>query len=156
MTAAQIKAGICDLFYPVGSYYETSLTDEIPSGASTPNATDLANLGVTWFNPNYAWTGTWEKISDHTVLISAHETGTYALGSTGGSVSRSIELSNLPPGMIRSSGTKTSRQIKALTGGSDYYTVTSASAWTVSNTSTQNGFSVMQPWVAVNRWHRTA
>jgi uncharacterized repeat protein (TIGR02543 family) len=54
---------IYDVFYPVGSYFETSLTSAIPSGQSTPTSTDLDNLGVTWFDPNYAWGGTWVKVA---------------------------------------------------------------------------------------------
>lgn len=41
--------GLLDLFYPVGSYYETSNTS---------------------FNPNTSWGGTWVEESDGTVLVS--------------------------------------------------------------------------------------
>lgn len=61
---------IYDVFYPVGSYYETNLPSAIPSGQSTPTSTDLENLGVTWFDPNFAWGGTWtsEQIKDDKIV----------------------------------------------------------------------------------------
>lgn len=62
---------VFDIFYPVGSYYETSLPSAVPSGESTPTDTDLANLGVTWFNPKYAWGGTWVLEAEGIVHVSA-------------------------------------------------------------------------------------
>ena len=40
---------LIDFFYPIGSYYETSNSD---------------------FDPNKEWGGTWERITDGSVLIS--------------------------------------------------------------------------------------
>ncbi|MBQ6631603.1 MAG: InlB B-repeat-containing protein [Romboutsia sp.] len=60
------------LNYPVGSYYESSLSAAIPSGESEPTSTDLANLGITWFDPNYAWGGTWVLETSGVVHISAN------------------------------------------------------------------------------------
>ena len=69
---------IYDVFYPVGSYYETSLPSAIPSGKSAPTSTDLENLGVTWFNPKYAWGGTWtsEQINDDAIVDTTIYNGT--------------------------------------------------------------------------------
>ena len=50
---------ILNTFYPIGSYYETTLPYAIPSGESVPTEEDMSSLGLTWFNPNYAWGGTW-------------------------------------------------------------------------------------------------
>lgn len=74
---------IFDIFYPVGSYYETSLPDAIPSGESTPTDTDLANLGTTWFNPKYAWGGEWILETAGLVHVSgATEHAKYPVSST--------------------------------------------------------------------------
>lgn len=67
---SNIVKNIYDVFYPVGSYYETNLPSAIPSGQSTPTSTDLENLGVTWFDPNFAWGGTWVKVAQNTLLTS--------------------------------------------------------------------------------------
>jgi hypothetical protein len=65
MTAANTKAGLLDLFYPVGSYYETSDTN---------------------FNPNTAWGGTWKLDSAGKVTVArdANDTDFDTLGETGG------------------------------------------------------------------------
>lgn len=73
---------IFNLFYPVGSVYETSLPNAIPSGETEPTVEDLANLGVTWFDPHYQWGGTWELITDR-FLVGAGNL--YALGAEDGS-----------------------------------------------------------------------
>lgn len=58
-------SGLIDIFYPVGSYYETSDTS---------------------FNPNTAWGGTWSLESEGQVHISAGSN--YAAGSSYGSNSK--------------------------------------------------------------------
>lgn len=74
---------IFDIFYPVGSYYETSLPNAIPSGESTPTDTDLANLGTTWFNPKYAWGGEWSLETAGLVHVSgATNHAKYPVSST--------------------------------------------------------------------------
>lgn len=68
--------GLIDLFYPVGSYYETS------------------NLN---FNPNTAWGGTWVLDSQGRVTVSQTSSGTFAtVGGTGGAETVTIASSNLP------------------------------------------------------------
>lgn len=73
---------VFSLFYPVGSVYETSLPNAIPSGETTPTDEDLANLGVTWFDPHYQWGGTWELVQDR-FLVGAGNL--YAVDAEGGS-----------------------------------------------------------------------
>lgn len=68
--------GLIDLFYPVGSYYETS------------------NLN---FNPNTAWGGTWVLDSQGRVTVSQTSSGTFAtVGGTGGAETVTIASNNLP------------------------------------------------------------
>ena len=180
---------IIDMFYPVGSYYETSDTT---------------------FDPNMAWGGTWSLESAGQVHVSAG-TG-YVAGTTGGSATTSYT----PNGTVGSttltaaqSGVPAHGHDMSHThrGGGNTYFVTSddanatqsrfnnssngnryvdapssagkchhyTSTATSSITTTENntavdataghdhGFTgtaasidVMQPYVAVNRWHRTA
>lgn len=68
-----IKKQIALMAHPVGEYYWTS------------NAS---------FNPATAWGGTWERIQDGRVLISNN--GSHAVGSTGGSETVTLSLSQIP------------------------------------------------------------
>lgn len=68
-----ITENYLNMFYPVGSYYETSLIPKAPSGAT--KVSDLTNedketLGVTWFNPNFAWGGIWKLETEGIVHVS--------------------------------------------------------------------------------------
>lgn len=67
---------IFDLFYPVGSYYETSDTS---------------------FNPNIVWGGTWELEAEGVVHISGTTNGSYrvGVGITYGSNTKRIEDNNI-------------------------------------------------------------
>lgn len=73
---------IFDIFYPAGSYYETSLPPENPSGESEPTSEDITNLGVTWFDPHYQWGGSWVLVKDR-FLVGAGNL--YAVDSEDGS-----------------------------------------------------------------------
>lgn len=66
-----VMRSMFNIFYPKGSYYETHLTNEIPSGSVVPTAADLAALGDTWFDPNYVWGGTWILETAGQVHVSA-------------------------------------------------------------------------------------
>lgn len=74
---------LSDFIYPIGSYYETSLSATPPSGENTPTLDDIAVLGISWFDPNYVWNGHWELEASGNVHVSSG-TG-YTLGDTGGS-----------------------------------------------------------------------
>lgn len=158
---------IFDIFYPVGSYYETSLASAIPSGGSTPDATDLANLGVTWFDPNYAWGGTWELETAGRFNISAG-TG-YALGATGGNkdaavISHYHNPSTTSEYFVCNAYSEANNTRVAYSGSGnrlvDGLTSTGTSSFhhrkatqTVGESGTNRN---LPPYVAVNRWHRTA
>ena len=174
-----------DIFYPVGSYYETSKS-------------------TSEFNPGTAWGGTWELESSGLVHVSAG-TG-YTLGDTGGNKdaivpyhrhsvpalsgtatstghSHSVSAS-LPQKVAMSNGTWSSEQTSGLSGNTNriaqikssdsyaYSTSVNASlsgngahthpVTTVANNTGYEGVSGntenanMQPYIVVNRWHRTA
>ena len=110
------RAGLIDIFYPVGSYYETS--------DST-------------FDPNIAWNGTWVLEIGGQVHISA---------GTGYSISGALTNT--------SDGGATSHQHAV--GSSITNTNQVAGTCVVSLTNNTGSASSMQPYIIVNRWHRTA
>lgn len=161
---------IFNIFYPVGSYYETSDAN---------------------FNPNTNWGGTWELEAQGKVHIGA---GTdYTIGNTGGTSARSytpagtvgghkLTASELPShshiAMNRHSGSVDdylggSENTYGLKAGSstkaDTFYRTSVSLYdkdgdlidngkthTHGFTGTATSINIMQPYVVVNRWHRKA
>ena len=159
-------SALINIFYPVGSYYETSDGD---------------------FNPNTAWGGTWELEAQGLVHIGAG--ATYTIGSTGGSAThkhttQSHKLTAAESGLPAhthtqakhrhelntkwSSGsgsveayTMANNRTAGATRYTDYQTPTinenTAKAATSAHSHGDTGeTSTMQPYVAVNRWHRTA
>ena len=168
-TASEIS-GLIDMFYPIGSYYETSDTS---------------------FDPNVEWSGTWVLESGGLVHVSAG-TG-YTAGDTGGEAEHTLTTSEMPShthiqdrhrhsapnssydafmvynftslGEVGLSETRVSQA----TSGSRYAvscnnasfdaTYTRYVAYdtpTNQNTGGGDSHNNMQPYVVVNRWHRTA
>ena len=161
---------IFDIFYPVGSYYETDNNN---------------------FNPNTAWGGTWELESQGRVHIGSgpdylvKATGgksaqSYTpVGTVGGHALKDYELpSHSHIAMNRKSGSVDdhaggSENTYGLKAGADtkssVFYRTSVSLYnkdgepidngkthTHSFTGTTTTIDIMQPYVVVNRWHRTA
>ena len=161
MTTAQVDTlvgnitaaggSLIDFFYPVGSYYETSDTT---------------------FNPNIRWGGTWVLETEGQVHVSAGEN--YEVGDTGGEETHTLVESELP-------AISASFSIHGQEGGTIFYHVngnatgtevsnkyhttnTTTNAKTGANSFTTPGIAFgnddahnnMQPYVVVNRWHRTA
>ena len=171
-----------DIFYPVGSYYETSNTV---------------------FNPNTEWGGTWELENGGLVHIGSG--AGYSVGDTGGEETHTLTKteSGLPSHgheFIRPTVSSSGSVTGGITGGSHHHAVGWSSVnrgsgstgtrqvSTVSGSNTNNtsdtththdlpnhthtltGGSVsdntgadaasahnnMQPYIVVNRWHRTA
>ena len=65
--------GLIDVFYPVGSYYETSDKN---------------------FNPNISWGGTWKKDNSGVFLVS--EDSSLTLGNTGGEKTHQLTINEMP------------------------------------------------------------
>lgn len=142
---------VIDMFYPVGSYYETS--------DST-------------FNPNTTWGGTWVLETEGQVHVSAGEN--YEVGDAGGSKymqahthdftqpktpSHSHTLyyrkASATSGNSWIVGTSTNNDgTTTVTGGSGV-SCTGGSVGAVSGATTGNADN-MPPYIVVNRWHRTA
>lgn len=133
-----------DLFYPVGSYYETS------------DAT---------FDPNIAWCGTWIEDTKGRVTVSKSDSGTFAtVGKTGGSETHTLTIEEMPkhhhlfkrgselllPAIDRA---------RTTTWGASYvedsaYKVASADG--AEDKGNDQPHNNLQPYIVVKRWHRTA
>lgn len=152
------KMSLIDLFYPVGSYYETSNTS---------------------FDPNVSWGGTWEEDTAGRVLV-AQDNGTFStVGDTGGS---ETHVHTVVAGIrtFYSSGMlETTNGLYIKDENGNYSTNTSGTLLSAesskrnsglqSNVTTFNhdGFAVqatgstysasgLQPYTVIKRWHRTA
>lgn len=166
-TTSKINAtGLLNLFYPVGSFYETS---------------DAS------FNPNAAWGGTWVRETEGLVHIGSGRN--YTAGSTGGEKTVTLTTSQIPAHThgskslvgafeARRCGTNGGTDIIATVSGivsraqdgasvAATVNVSSGTAYNrdkITITATHEHSSVggggshnnMQPYVVVNRWHRTA
>lgn len=133
MDADSTLRALFDFIHPVGSYYETS---------------DAS------FNPNTTWGGTWVLETEGQVHISAG--ANYIVGSTGGEATHTLTIDEMP--------SHSHSYAKAF--GSGVQGASGASYWVLGNptddslsTSTTGGGQAhnnMQPYIVVNRWHRTA
>lgn len=166
-TSKYAITSLIDVFYPVGSFYET--TDDT-------------------FDPNTAWTGTWVLEAEGLVHIGAGST--YSVGDSGGESEVTLTTSQIPAHthgskslvgtfQVRRGGTDGStdvvgRPYSGIVSTDQTGSTVAASIATSSNQShardvitinaTHEHTSVgggtahnnMQPYVVVNRWHRTA
>lgn len=152
-----ILSSFIDLFYPVGSYYETSDTT---------------------FDPNVSWTGTWVEDTAGKVLVSK-DTATFdTVGDTGG-IERTRQAGYVPP--INSASSQNANKAYLdyaeamvndwLTGDGSSSTISrtiqvASVAGNVNNdansrVATEAGYysytsTNLQPYIVVKRWHRTA
>lgn len=126
-----------DFIYPVGSYYETS---------------------DTLFDPNVTWGGTWSLETEGLVHIGAGSN--YRVGDTGGEETHTLTVAEMP---------NHSHEMNVWPNGKHYYTPSGSTLlyWWSSGygpaidqaTSAAGGGQAhnnMQPYIVVNRWHRTA
>ena len=135
---------LIDIFYPVGSYYETSDTS---------------------FNPNISWGGTWALETEGQVHVSGSASGTYqvsgALTDTtdGGEATHTLLTTEIPA----------HSHIRNANGGynDNFSTGSGRTIPTNNSTGTKNNLRTadegggqahnnMQPYIIVYRWHRTA
>lgn len=133
------KSSMIDIFYPVGSYYETS---------------DTA------FDPNTAWGGTWVQEISGQVHVSAGTgysvSGANTNTSDGGEKTHILTVNEMPAHNhgISINGGSTTGSYMTYTYGSEkrFYSGTDF----VANTGGGQAHNNMQPYIVVNRWHRTA
>jgi len=129
------KPNFLNLFYPVGSYYETQ------------DAT---------FDPNTAWGGTWELEEEGLVHIGAGEH--YELGNTGGEATHTLTVNEMPNHthtMFYNGGSATTWGYNYTSSGGTRSAQTEASGG-IGPTGGSQAHNNMQPYKVVNRWLRTA
>ena len=136
---------IFDLFYPIGSYYETS---------------------DTLFNPNTAWGGTWVLEEAGRVHVSAG-TG-YTIGSKGGEATHTLTVNEMPSHahipnnwVVVTNAHYASAGDKIPSAASGAFSAkanasTNDDQYISNNTGGGGAHNNMQPYIVVNRWHRTA
>lgn len=126
------KASVVDLFYPVGTYYETSDTS---------------------FDPNEAWGGTWQLDSQGRVTVS-QDSGTFTtVGATGGEETHTLNVQEIPDHYHAIGGGGTFGNA----GGAEWYLYNGGTEarWS-SHTGGGQSHNNLQPYIVVKRWHRTA
>ena len=125
---------IMQIVYPVGSYYETS---------------DAS------FDPNVTFGGTWVLEAEGLVHIGAGSN--YNVGDTGGETTHTLTVSEIPNHnhklmLADNTGTQNGYPL-TVSGSSVKYTWNTARS---EATGGGNAHNNMQPYIVVNRWHRTA
>ena len=128
-------SGLIDIFYPVGSYYETS---------------DAS------FDPNNAWEGTWVLESEGSVHIGAGSN--YTLGATGGEATHSLTVDEMPRHGHSVKANISAAFAQGINGHREPAMSNETSTnpgWAVEVGGGQ-AHNNMPPYVVVNRWHRTA
>ena len=117
---------LLDILHPVGSYYETSDTS---------------------FNPNTAWGGTWLQDSSGrvTVGLDGNDADFNTVGKTGGSKTYTLTLGNMPKYVVQEVDTQQTSCKYSATGNAGQYRKNSPTP-----------VEIVQPYVTVVRWHRTA
>lgn len=149
-----LRAEMFELFYPVGSFYETSDTS---------------------FDPNTAWGGAWVEDTAGRVLV-AQDTATFATaGDTGGTetTNQAFFRPALNSGNMQDMGNNYVENIRARVdtwlqaNGSSQLTLDNQVASvggtvrTQGTTATEAGFfkytsTTLQPYLVIKRWHRIA
>lgn len=120
---------IWDMIYPVGSYYETSDTS---------------------FNPNTAWGGTWSLEAEGLVHIGAGSN--YIVGDTGGEKTHTLTVDEMPSHNHLMGAFATGLVPNGAYNGAWLQ----AGSKSTQNTGGGQPHNNMQPYIVVNRWHRTA
>ena len=126
-----------DIFYPVGTYYETSDGN---------------------FNPNIAWGGTWVEDTAGRMLVAQNDATFNAIGKTGGEEKHALTINEMPKhqhkmSLANYSGTDNVSSIMWTTAASKKYIYSQDMVEPVGDNQAHNN---MPPFVVIKRWHRTA
>lgn len=141
MDANNTLRALFDFIHPVGSYYETSDTS---------------------FDPNDTWGGTWVLETEGQVHVSAGTNyavnGALTNASDGGEKTHTLDVSEMPSHThalyyYYASGNKPFGYNYQNKG---YQSAETTSSGGIVNTGGGQAHNNMQPYIIVNRWHRTA
>ena len=143
------QSEMLNLFYPIGSYYETSNTS---------------------FDPNIAWGGTWVEDTGGRVLV-AQDTGTFTtVSGTGGEETHTLIVSEMPSHnhtITRPQWFQSEAVAVHDSGPGSIYgqTTNTTPSYDDDHSKTRSGIlnaggdgahNNLQPYIVVKRWHRTA
>lgn len=126
-----------DIFYPVGTYYETSDSN---------------------FNPNIMWGGTWVEDTDGRMLIAQNDATFNTIGKTGGEEKHTLTINEMPKHQHKmslanySSTDNVSGAVWSATASKKY----AYSQDMIEPVGDNQAHNNMPPYVVVKRWHRTA
>lgn len=133
-TLTNLQDQLLDIFYPIGSYYETSDTS---------------------FNPNTAWGGTWVKDSKGRVTVALDDSDAdfNTISKTGGEKTHTLTVNEMPSHVH---GIQTWHDGGATNGVQAYEAKTAGPVTSTMSTGGNQPHNNLQPFVVVVRWHRTA
>ena len=143
-SSGQVSKSLIDLFYPVGSYYETSNTS---------------------FNPNTAWGGTWVEDSSGkvTAAYQSGDTNFGTVGQTGGEKTHKLITDEMPSHShdifayaSDPVGTPTQAENSRMTVLDRDHGWNMGSQGNIIATGGDQPHNNLQPYIVVKRWHRTA
>lgn len=126
-----------NVFYPVGSYYETSDTS---------------------FNPNTTWGGTWveDTAGRTTVAYDSTQIEFDSVGETGGEKTHTLTIDEMPSHTHAPNSRATTF---SGTGANNPGQTAGDRSWenlSIGNTGGGQAHNNLQPYIVVKRWHRTA
>jgi len=126
-----------DIFYPVGTYYETSDSN---------------------FNPNIMWGGTWVEDTDGRMLIAQNDATFNTVGKVGGEEKHTLTINEMPKhqhkmSLANYSSTDNVSGVVWSATASKKYAYSQDMIEPVGDNQAHNN---MPPYVVVKRWHRTA
>lgn len=130
-----VGQSIFDIFYPIGTYYETS----------NPN-----------FNPNtaYSWYGTWVEDTEGQVLVSRNS-GTFAtVGANIGEEKHLLTINEMPPHDHQLPWYTNQGNSRGFNGWND--STRYDGSCITSNTGGNQPHNNIQPSKVIIRWHRIA
>ena len=142
-TAVYGGTSILDMFYPVGTYYETSDTS---------------------FDPNVTWGGVWNEDTSGKMLV-AQDSDTFStIGDTGGAETNThqhwiplgADSGNIYGLTVDNSHSVTGLSSRVKSGYRVFVTGTGQNTTTREHTSYNETIDIMNPYIVVKRWHRVA
>lgn len=135
-------AGLLDLFYPIGTIYETT-------------SSDLDT--TTKMNAHFG--GTWEAYGSGRVLVAkSSDTEFDTIGETGGAKTHTLSIDEMPS-HTHSYGSVTAPSGGGFNGHNKAYDLYDSSIWTwmnIGNTGGGGAHNNLQPYIVVYRYRRTA